>query len=126
MRPAEMAKNGAVRARDVCVSAGKRAGKRSKKGVVYFVTSDKVIQSMMTGSVVGAVSKMVEGWGAIAAWATRLATGVAPPPQFYTSVLLLGLFYAAWLANENTEEWREWVADATGEETADDDGSTGD
>lgn len=93
-----------------------RAGaKRGKHGIVYFITSDKVIQAVMTASAFAVVAAAVE---AIAVFGAAAVGQLAVPPL--KLVLFAGIFYVAMWADDNTAAWRELVEEKTGEEPADD------
>ena len=98
----------------------KAAYKRGRKGFVIFITSDKVIQSVLTGAVTAFVFSINEG---VAAYFQLLLRGVVPlyvPVKMYAAGGAIMLFMAAYWADRNTEEWREYVREATGEDTAED------
>lgn len=98
----------------------KAAYKRGRRGIVIFITSDKVIQSVLTGAVTGFIFSLNEG---VATYFQLLLRGVVPlyiPVKMYAAVGAILLFIAAYWADRNTEEWREYVREATGEATAED------
>lgn len=99
---------------DTCKRATSKSYKRSKKGVVYFVTSDKVIQAIMTASAFAVVAASVE----TVSLAISAMTGVHP--IVITLIGMVGVFYISLWIDNNTERWREMVETATGEEAADD------
>ena len=104
------------RFRDRCVSGAKRG----RKGLVVFVTSDKIIQAVLTGSVTSVVFSFNE---AIAAYVQRVLARVVPvfvPVKLYAAIGAALIVLVAYWADIHTEEWREYVRDKTGEETADD------
>jgi len=98
----------------------KRAGKRARAGIVIFVTSDKIIQAVLTSAATAVVLSFNEG---IAAYIQRLLAGYVPvyvPVKLYAAGGAALIFMAAFWADRHTEEWRAWVRDTTGEETAED------
>lgn len=94
--------------------------RRSKKTAVYVITSEKVIQAVLTGSVVGAVTSWFEGTSVLISRSVVNVLGVFVPAKWILTLWLLGLFAAALWADNHTEEWRELVEEATGEEAAED------
>lgn len=105
-------------------TAAQHGGKRCKRGVVQVITSEKVIQAFLTGSVTGAVVSFFEGTAVIATGAVQGVFGVFIPAKWILAVFLLFVFYAAYWADNHTEEFRELVEEATGEEAAQDDTTT--
>lgn len=109
-------------------SEGKRRGKR---GFVYFITSDKNIQAVKTAAAWGIVAAAVNatanviqplvnvGLGAMTNAAIGYRIGI--PVSFVVLGLMIGVFWVVDFADENTDEWRQLVEEATGEEAADDD-----
>lgn len=113
--------------RQWAVDRGKRAGaackagyKRGRKGIVIFITSDKVIQSVLTGSVTAIVFSVNEG---IAAYIQRALSRVVPfylPVKIVAALGAVVVFMGAYWADRHTEQWRDYVREATGEKTAED------
>lgn len=100
--------------------AAKQGYKRSRRGFVIFITSDKIIQAILTGAVTGFVFSLNE---AIAAYIQRGLDSATPfyvPVKLYAALLSLVIVVVFYWADRNTEEWRSWVRDTTGEETAED------
>lgn len=98
----------------------KAAYKRGRKGAVYFITSDKIIQAGLTSSSIGVFLSWNE---AVAAWIQRLLAPYLPfyvPVKFYAGIGALLLASAFFWADRHTDEWREYVRETTGEETAED------
>lgn len=98
----------------------KAAYKRGRRGVVVFITSDKVIQAVLTGAVTGFIFSLNEG---VAAYFQLLLKPYVPfyvPVKIYAAVGAIGLFVLAYFADRNTDEWRAYVREATGEATAED------
>lgn len=99
---------------------GKREAKRARRGLVFLITSDKVIQAMLTSSITSVVFSFNEGV------ASYVQLGLEPYVPFYIPVKIYGSLGAALLvvicfwADRNTEKWRDGVREATGEEVADD------
>lgn len=91
-----------------------KGSKRGKKGVVYFVTSDKVIQAVMTASAFAVVASTIEN----VAFLIRALTGFPHQPVILINMILV-FWIALWIDN-NTDRWRDMVEYATGEEVADD------
>lgn len=98
----------------------KAAYKRSRRGIVIFITSDKVIQSVLTGAVTGFVFSINEGVAAYFQLLFRPWVPVYVPVKIYAAVGATLLFMLAFWADRNTEAWREYVREATDEETATD------
>jgi hypothetical protein len=97
-----------------------KAYKRGRKGVVIFITSDKVIQSVLTGAVTAFVFSLNEGVAAYFQLLLKPYVPVYVPVKIYAAVGAILLFMAAYWADRNTDEWREYVRETTGEETAED------
>lgn len=112
------------------IEAGKsyaRSGyKRGKQGIVYVITSDKVIQAVLTGSVVGVVLSLNEGLSAYVQRWLVAALDVFIPVKLVAAVGSAMVFVLAYWADQNTEEWREWVREKTGEDTSEDTASAED
>lgn len=112
----ERIKRHARRAGGAC----RRGYKRGRRGFVVFVTSDKILQAVLTGAVTAVVFSLNEG---IAAYFQRALAVVVPvfvPVKMYAAfgaglIVILGYW-----ADRNTEAWREYVREKTGEETAKD------
>lgn len=99
---------------------GRHHAERGKKGFVVFITSDKILQAILTGSVTAVVFSVNE---AAAAYVQRWLAGVLPffvPVKMYAAIGAIIVVVLAYYADRNTEEWREYVRDKTGEETAED------
>lgn len=98
----------------------KAAYKRGRKGIVVAITSDKMIQAGVSTSFIGVFLSWNE---AVAAWIQRLLAPYLPfyvPVKFYAGIGALLLATAFFWADRNTDEWREYVRETTGEETAED------
>lgn len=95
--------------------------KKGKRGIVFFITSDKTIQSVMTGAAFGIISKSVETGSAVGQVALRDFGGLYVPRPTLSTIGLTGVFYVAFWADRNTEEFRSLIEEKTGEEAADDD-----
>jgi len=116
-----------MKPREWATGRGKRVGsacksgyKRGRKGIVIFITSDKVIQSVLTGSVTAIVFSLNEG---IAAYIQRGLSRIVPfylPVKIVAALGAVVVFIGAYWADRHTEEWRDYVREATGEETAED------
>jgi|APHM01.1.fsa_nt_gi hypothetical protein len=101
---------------DACMSGYKRG----RRGFIYVVTSDKIIQSVLTGSLTSALLSINEGVAVfVRGWITALIGGFVPV-KIVASVGAALIFVAAYWADSNTEAWREWVRQTTGEEPAED------
>lgn len=100
--------------------AGKRGYKRGRKGIIYVLTSDKIIQAVLTGAVTGVVFSVNEGASTYVQLWIQQATGFFVATKLIAAIGATLVFMAAYWADQNTEEWREYVEDVTGEETADD------
>ncbi len=118
-----MSNGGSDSRRQRIKNAGKRGreyAKRGRRGFVVFITSDKILQAILTGSVTAVVFSTNE---AVAAYFQRWLRGFVP---FYVPVKMYAAFGAAivvmlaYYADRHTEEWREYVREKTGEETAED------
>lgn len=109
------------RSRSDAKRTAKRGTRKTKRGIVWFVTWGKFIQALLTGSVIGAITSFGEGLSIYIRILVNEATGLYVPAKLYLAVLLVGLFFWALWADNNTEEWRDMVEDVTGEEAADDD-----
>lgn len=107
-------------------SSAKRGYERGRRGVVYVITSDKIIQAVLTGAVTGFVFSVNEGFAAyIQRWVVD-ASGVFVPTKLIAALGAVLVFVGAYYADQHTEEWREYVRDVTGEETAEDTASAED
>lgn len=98
----------------------KKVYKRGRRGIVIFITSDKVIQSVLTGAVTGFIFSLNEG---VAAYFQLLLKPWVPfyiPVKIYAAGGAIGLFVLAYFADRNTDEWRAYVREATGEDSAED------
>lgn len=104
------------RAGHFCKQAGKTGAKKGKRGIIYVVTSDKTIQAVMTGAVVGAISKMSEGNAAIVQAIVYSILGIPIPSGYFTALILIGIFAAAFWADRHTEQWRDIVREKTDEQ----------
>jgi len=103
-----------------CAKQGKQGYGRSKRGFVYVITSDKIIQAVLTGSVTFVIFSVNEGIAAyIQLWLTSL-TPFFVPVKIIASVGGVAVFAAAYWADQHTEEWREYVREKTGADTAED------
>lgn len=94
--------------------------RRGRKGMVIFITSDKVIQSVLTGAVTAVVFSLNEG---VATYVQRVIGPVLPvfvPVKIIAAVGAMIVFVLAYYADRHTDEWREYVREATGEEPAQD------
>lgn len=109
--------------RERAKSGCKNAYKRGRRGVVIFVTSDKVIQSVLTGSVTGFIFSLNEGVAAYFRLLLKPWTPFYIPVKIYAAVGAALLFMVAYWADSNTEEWRTYVREVTDEETAEDSAS---
>jgi len=109
--------------RDACRSGVEkcRSGyERGRKGIVYVITSDKIIQSVLTGSVVSVIFSFNEGIAAYAQRAFVASTGVFIPVKFLAGIGAMLVFILAYYADQHTDEWREYVREATGEDVSED------
>lgn len=97
-----------------CRSLASDTSHKGKKGFVYFITSDKVIQAVMTASAFAVVASAIENFALL----TNAFIGLPKPTIVLVSMIVV--FYTAMWADNNTEEWREIVERTTGEEVADD------
>jgi hypothetical protein len=88
--------------------------------LVYLITSDKILQAILTGSVTGFVLSTNE---ALAAYVQLLLRPVVPfyvPVKLYAAVGTLVLLPLAYYADRNTDAWRESVRNVTGEDVSED------
>lgn len=92
--------------------------RRAKRGFVRFVTNDKTIQATLTGAAFGIISKASEGNAAIISWVLGQFSGIYIPQQFITAGFLVGVFAVAYWADRHTDEWRDLIAEKTGEDDA--------
>lgn len=94
--------------------------RRFRKAAVYFITSDKIIQAVMTGGVVA----IIQYWGVVTVEAANVLLALTPLPRVPQAVAVLVLMHTAvgiaFWADHHTEEWRQLVEATTGEEAADD------
>ena len=100
--------------------AGSRHRRRAWKGLVYLITSDKILQAILTGSVTGFVLSTNE---AVAAYVQLLLRPVVPfyvPVKLYAAVGTLVLLPMAYYVDRNTDKWRESVRNVTGEDVSED------
>lgn len=100
--------------------AGKKGYRRGRKGFVVFITSDKILQAVLTGAVTAFVFSLNEG---TAAYFQRLLRPIVPifvPVKYYAAFGACLIVVVAYWADRNTEEWRSYVREKTGEETAKD------
>jgi hypothetical protein len=98
-----------------------RAGyERGRKGIVYVITSDKIIQSVLTGAVTSVIFSFNEGVATYLQRAFVGITGVFVPVKFLAGLGAMGVFIVAYYADQHTEEWREYVRDTTGEDVSED------
>lgn len=106
--------------KDRAKNACKSGYKRGRRGLVVFVTSDKIIQAMLTGAVTGVV---FSGNEAVAAYVQRLLRPYVPvfvPVKLYAAVGAAIAVVLLYWADRHTDEWRSYVREATGEEPASD------
>lgn len=106
-----------------CADAGRRAGKRGKRGVVYFITSDKNIQALRTAAAFAILDKSFTAVFSGVSLALLNGPGVSVSTNFLVAAAMCGVWWFSTWADNNTEEWRDTVEKATGEEAADDDAS---
>ena len=102
-------------AAEACRSVAGAGADRGKKGVVYFITSDKVIQAVMTASAFAVIASGLETVGLV----IRALTGIPLAP--IELMLMIGVFHVALWADNHTEEWRAFVEATTGQEAAEND-----
>lgn len=102
------------------------AVQRIRRFVVRLVTNQKVIQATMTAAAFGTISKFSEGLAVHIETGLRVISGVGLPQQYFTSMILLVIAAVSYWADRNTEEWRRFIEDATGEEASDEDVEDGD
>lgn len=115
-RVADAARRGGKRAAD----GARRGYKRGRKGFVIFITSDKILQAVLTGAVTSVVFSLNEG---IAAYFQRWLSGAVPvfvPVKIYAAIGAMVVVVAAYHADRHTDEWRNYVRQKTGEITSDD------
>lgn len=105
------------RAASQCRNSAVRGADRGKRGLIYILTSEKFIRSLLYGSALPIVSKGVETFGV----ALNAFTPLNAPLPPLVWVTMLGVFVFAYWADEHTAEWREMVEETTGEEAAADD-----
>lgn len=98
-----------------------RGATRGKRGIVYFVTSDKNIQAVKTAAAFGVIGSSVQALADTLNIAMAATIGVRIPVSWLALVGMIGVFWVADFADENTDEWRALVEEATGEAAADDD-----
>jgi len=108
------------RAARYCKDAGKRHGKRARAGIVIFLTSDKIIQAILTGAVTGVVFSSNEAIASYVQLALRPIVPFYVPVKLYAAIGATVLVVAAYHIDRRTDEWRSWVRNTTGEETATD------
>ena len=94
--------------------------KKAKRSFVYFITSDKFLQALVTGAVFAVINKttlnVAIGLNAVLGF---FGFPTVPVPSVGV-VLMAGVVAFAFWADNHTEDWREWVEDVTGEDSADD------
>jgi len=97
-----------------------RGYERSRKGFVYVITSDKIIQSVLTGSVTAVIFSINDGVSAYFQLWLSGATGLFIPVKIVAAIGAVIVFVLAYYADQHTEEWRSFVREKTGEDTSDD------
>lgn len=107
--------------KSVTTSAAVRAKDGFVSRAVWVVTHEKFIQSLVTSSMIGAVTSFGEGLSVYVEMLVVSVVGVYVPAKIYLAVGLMALFAFALWADANTEEWRALVEETTGEEAADSD-----
>lgn len=115
-RVADVARRGGERAKE----GAHRGYKRGRRGFVIFITSDKILQAVLTGAVTSVVFSLNEG---VAAYFQRWLSGAVPvfvPVKIYAALGAMVVVVIAYHADRHTEGWREYVREATGEQTAED------
>jgi len=110
------------RGKEACV----RGYKRGRKGIVYVITSDKIIQAVLTGSVTSIIFSFNEGVAAYLQRAFVGATAIYVPVKFIAVFGALVTFIVTYYADQHTEAWRSYVRDVTGEEPSTDTASNDD
>lgn len=108
---------------DRATEVSKSGYKSARRGFVVFITSDKILQAVLTGAVTAVVFSLNEG---IAAYFQRLLAGVVPvfvPIKMYAAIGAAIIVIGAYYIDRNTDEWREYVREKTGEAVSDDSAS---
>lgn len=111
---------GVKAATDRVEDVGRESVKRSRRGAVYFITSDKNIQAIKTAAAFGIVSALLQSIAETANLLLRLTAEFRLPPAWIVLVGMIAVFWVADYADANTERWRDLVETATGEAAADD------
>lgn len=95
----------------------KERARKARRGIVYIATSDDVLQAMMYSALTAFFFSVNEG---IAVYISRWLAAhiVFVPAKLIAAFGTLVLFVIAYTAKMNTDEWREFVRDATGEDEA--------
>lgn len=102
------------------ISACVEAGKKSEKGLIYILTSEKFIQGAVTSLLLGIITASTEGLGIFVSRMIQGTFGVFIPAKWTMVPLLVTLLAFFLWADNNTEEWRDFVRETTGEEPAED------
>lgn len=92
----------------------------TKRGVVYTITNKKVLQGVVTGAIFAVIQLSVQNISLSINGVLQWLSGVSPPTQTTSLLLMLGVVVLALWIDQHVEEWREWVETKTGEEAADD------
>jgi hypothetical protein len=91
---------------------------RLLRAVVHLVTAETTIQAVVTASLTGVVFSFNEGVSAYLQRWFRAATGWWVPVKLVAAVGAAVILVGAVYVDQHTDEWRAFVADATGEEQA--------
>lgn len=98
----------------------KEGYKRGREGLVVFITSDKIIQAILTGAVTSVVFSFNEGIAAYVQLAFAQYVPVYIPVKIWAAFGAVLVVIGAYWADRHTEEWREYVRDKTGEDVSED------
>lgn len=91
-----------------------------KARVVYVATSEKFIQSVLSGSAFAIIAKTVVLLAIITNWIIYYVFHQTLPRDMISLPVVVLVFGAAFWADNHTEWFRAWVAEETGEEPAED------
>lgn len=95
----------------------KERARKARRGIVYIATSDDILKAIMYSALTGFFFSTNEG---IATYISRWFAGnfFFIPTKLIAAIGSALLFVLAYKAKMNTDEWREFVRDATGEDEA--------
>lgn len=93
----------------------RKEARRGGKGLVYFITSDKILQAVLTGAVTGVIFSANEGIAEYFQIALESYVPFYIPVKIYASFGAIMLVVVAYYADTHTEQWRDYVRETAEE-----------